>query len=97
MDTTTTDAIRKDIVLKAPRERVWKAISEPAEFGAWFGVDMTGVTFTAGRPAVGKMTYPGYEDIPSRSSSTASRHRGCSRSAGPRTASTATTTTRRSR
>lgn len=64
METTTTDAIRKDIVLNAPRERVWKAISDPAEFGAWFGVDMTGVTFVPGQPAIGRMTYPGFEGHP---------------------------------
>ena len=64
METTTTDAIQKQIVLDAPRERVWKAVSDPAEFGAWFGVDMTGVTFAAGQPAIGKMTYPGYEGHP---------------------------------
>ena len=50
METTTTDAIRKDIVLRAPRERVWKAISDPTEFGAWFHVDMTGVTFAPASP-----------------------------------------------
>src|SRR5437763_197915 len=42
MNTTTTDAIRKDIVLKAPRDRVWRALSDPAEFGAWFKVDLSG-------------------------------------------------------
>jgi uncharacterized protein YndB with AHSA1/START domain len=64
MEATTTDAIRKDIVINAPRERVWRAISDPAEFGAWFGVDMTGATFVPGQPALGKMTYPGYEGQP---------------------------------
>ncbi len=64
METTTTDAIRKDIVIKAPRERVWNAISDPAEFGAWFHVDMTGVTFAPGQPVHAKMTEPGYEGHP---------------------------------
>ena len=61
MDTTTTDRIRKELVLKAPRARVWKAISDPVEFGNWFRVDFSGVTFKAGSPAHGKMTYPGHE------------------------------------
>ena len=64
METTTTDAVQKEIVLNAPRERVWKAISDPAEFGAWFGVDMTGVTFAAGQDVLGKVTTPGYEGLP---------------------------------
>src|SRR6266700_1259987 len=62
--TTTTDRIEKEIVLKAPRSRVWKAISDPREFGTWFKVDMTGVSFEAGQPVHAKMTYPGYEGMP---------------------------------
>lgn len=64
MSTTVTDRIEKEIVLKAPVSRVWQAISDPAEFGAWFKVDMSGVTFEPGKPAVGKMTYPGFEGSP---------------------------------
>ena len=64
MDTSTTDAIQKEIVLRAPPSRVWKAISDPKEFGAWFKVDMTGVKFQAGRPVTARMTYPGYEGMP---------------------------------
>ncbi len=62
--TTTTDAIRKDIVLKAPRDRVWRAISDPREFGAWFRVDLAGTKFEPGTMAQGKMTYPGHEGSP---------------------------------
>jgi uncharacterized protein YndB with AHSA1/START domain len=61
---TTTDRIKKEIVLKAPRSRVWRAISDPEEFGAWFKVDLSGVTFEAGKAVTGKMTYPGYEGMP---------------------------------
>ena len=50
METTAADRIEKEIVLKAPRSRVWKAISNPAEFGAWFKVDMSGVKFEPGKP-----------------------------------------------
>jgi uncharacterized protein YndB with AHSA1/START domain len=64
MNETTTDRITKEIILKAPRARVWKAISDPREFGAWFKVDMTGVKFEAGQPVHAKMTYPGYEGMP---------------------------------
>ena len=64
MDTSTADTIQKEIVLKAPRSRVWKAISDPQEFGTWFRMDMTGVRFEPGKPVQAKMTYPGYEGMP---------------------------------
>jgi len=64
MDTITADRIKKGIVLKAPSSRVWKAISDPAEFGTWFKVDMSGLTFEPGKPVQAKMTYPGYEGMP---------------------------------
>jgi len=34
----SADRIEKKIVLKAPLARVWRAISDSAEFGAWFGM-----------------------------------------------------------
>jgi uncharacterized protein YndB with AHSA1/START domain len=35
----TTDRIEKSVVLRAPRERVWRAITDSAQFGTWFGVE----------------------------------------------------------
>jgi uncharacterized protein YndB with AHSA1/START domain len=64
MNTTSTDRIEKQIVLKAPRSRVWQAISDAKEFGEWFQVDMSGVEFKAGHPVHAKMTYPGHEGMP---------------------------------
>ena len=43
--TGATDRIEKRIVLRAPRERVWRAVSDAEEFGSWFGVDFTGASF----------------------------------------------------
>lgn len=40
--TTDTDRIEKQILLRAPRERVWRAISNAKEFGTWFGVEFDG-------------------------------------------------------
>jgi uncharacterized protein YndB with AHSA1/START domain len=37
-----SDRIEKTIVLKATRERVWRAISDSTRFGAWFGVEFDG-------------------------------------------------------
>jgi uncharacterized protein YndB with AHSA1/START domain len=34
----STDRIEKKILIKAPRSRVWRAISDSREFGHWFGV-----------------------------------------------------------
>jgi uncharacterized protein YndB with AHSA1/START domain len=60
---TSTDRIERKILLKAPRARVWRALSNAAEFGSWFGVDFKGKTFVAGKPVRGQITYPGYEHI----------------------------------
>ena len=42
-----TDRIEKKILLRAPRKRVWRALSDSAEFGTWFGVKFEGA-FTPG-------------------------------------------------
>jgi len=34
----TTDRIEKQVLLRAPRARVWRALTDAEEFGAWFGV-----------------------------------------------------------
>lgn len=34
----STDRIEKQILLHAPRERVWRAIIDAEQFGSWFGV-----------------------------------------------------------
>jgi uncharacterized protein YndB with AHSA1/START domain len=50
-------------VLKAPRSKVWQAITRSAEFGAWFGVKFEG-EFEAGKPIYGSMMEPGFEGAP---------------------------------
>jgi uncharacterized protein YndB with AHSA1/START domain len=62
-DVAATDRIEKTIVLRAPRARVWRAISNAAEFGTWFRVDFTGASFVPGATARGRLTYPGYEHV----------------------------------
>jgi uncharacterized protein YndB with AHSA1/START domain len=42
-----TDRIEKQVVLRAPLDRVWRAISDAQEFGQWFGVRIDGA-FVAG-------------------------------------------------
>ena len=51
---TSTDRIEKSVLLRAPRERVWRAISDSKQFGRWFGVQFDG-PFVAGASIVGKM------------------------------------------
>jgi len=60
---TSTDRIERKLMLKAPRSRVWRALSEAEEFGSWFGVDFKGRAFVAGKCVQGQITYPGYEHI----------------------------------
>jgi uncharacterized protein YndB with AHSA1/START domain len=48
------DRIEKRIVLKAPVARVWQAVSDARQFGAWFGVEFEG-PFVAGAPARGRL------------------------------------------
>src|ERR1700733_15660715 len=42
-----TDRIEKQVVLRAPLDRVWRAISDSQEFGQWFGLHIDG-PFIAG-------------------------------------------------
>lgn len=58
-----SDRIEKSIVLRAPRARVWRAISDQTEFGEWFGVRFPAGAFQAGAHVQGNITYPGYEHV----------------------------------
>lgn len=49
-----TDRIEKQILLRAPRERVWHAVSEAQQFGRWFGVAFDG-PFVAGARLRGRI------------------------------------------
>jgi uncharacterized protein YndB with AHSA1/START domain len=37
-----TDRIEKKILLRASRDRVWRALTDPVEFGTWFGMEFQG-------------------------------------------------------
>lgn len=50
----STDRIEKKIVLRAPQDRVWRAISNAKEFGSWFGVAFD-APFTEGARLTGKI------------------------------------------
>jgi uncharacterized protein YndB with AHSA1/START domain len=62
MSPTSTDRIERQILLRAPRNRVWRALTDSAEFGTWFGVKVEG-TFAPGAHVRGAITHPGYEHV----------------------------------
>ncbi len=56
------DRIEKVVELAAPVPRVWRAITDHKEFGAWFRVRLDG-PFEVGKRTTGNITYPGYEHV----------------------------------
>jgi uncharacterized protein YndB with AHSA1/START domain len=56
------DRIEKKTLLRAPRSRVWRALTDADEFSAWFGVKLTG-GFRMGQTSSGNITIPGYEHV----------------------------------
>ena len=61
-DRPSTDRIEKKVVLRAPRSRVWRAITTAEEFGAWFRMNLDG-EFAEGGTVRGRLTHPGYEHV----------------------------------
>ena len=61
-DKPSTDRIEKRIVLRAPRSRVWRAITSAKEFGTWFRMNLDG-EFAEGATVRGRVTHPGYEHV----------------------------------
>ncbi len=57
-----SDRIEKQIEIKAPVSRVWRAITDYREFGEWFRVKLDG-PFVPGQASTGHITYPGYEHL----------------------------------
>ncbi len=58
-----TDRIERSIVINAPRERVWRALSNAEEFGTWFGADLKGQSFVPGQRVRGRMSQCGHESV----------------------------------
>ncbi|MBV8201164.1 MAG: SRPBCC family protein [Acidobacteria bacterium] len=69
-----TDRIEKKILLRAPRQRVWRALTDATEFGSWFGMRLDGpftpgaslrgvIVPTTADPDVAKLQQP-YEGMP---------------------------------
>ena len=58
---TTTDRIEEQVQLHASRARVWRALTNPDELGAWFGMNLKGATIAPGANVRGAFTIPGHE------------------------------------
>jgi uncharacterized protein YndB with AHSA1/START domain len=58
----STDRIEKEIVLRAPRSRVWRALANAEEFSAWFGVKLEGA-FAPGARVHGQITLPDHRPV----------------------------------
>ncbi len=57
-----SDRIERIVDLKASPARVWRALTDHAEFGTWFRVRLDG-PFAPGAVSRGHITYPGYEHL----------------------------------
>jgi uncharacterized protein YndB with AHSA1/START domain len=62
MKSPRTDRIERQILLRAPRSRVWLALTDWKQFSRWFGVDMEG-PFTPGARVAGKVMHPEYAHL----------------------------------
>ncbi|HWU44496.1 MAG TPA: SRPBCC family protein [Bdellovibrio sp.] len=54
------NTIERQIEMKAPISKVWKALTDSKQFGQWFQVNLKG-PFEAGKTVKGTNLYPGYE------------------------------------
>jgi len=58
----STDRIEKQVTLDAPRSRVWRALTDVAQFNAWFGVNLM-APFAPGAAVTGNLTFRNWEHI----------------------------------
>lgn len=60
---SSTDRIERSIHIKAPRSKVWRALSNAEEYGNWFGAKLTGQRFEPGQHVQGPITIKGFEHV----------------------------------
>lgn len=58
--TTTENSIERQIEIKAPVEKVWKALTDSSLFGQWFNAKFQSA-FVAGKTTLAKNTSKGFE------------------------------------
>lgn len=59
---SNTDRLEKTVVLRAPRSKVWQALTNSTQFGKWFGAKVD-EPFTPGRRVRGPITIPKYTHL----------------------------------
>ena len=60
--TASSDRIEKQVTLDAPRSRVWRALTDVAQFNTWFGVSLA-TPFTPGAEVSGKISIRNYDHV----------------------------------
>ncbi len=60
--TASTDRIEKQVTFDAPRARVWRALTDVAQFNAWFGVNLSS-PFAPGAEVSGRLTIRNYDHL----------------------------------
>jgi len=58
----STDRIAQEIQLPNPRSRVWRALTDSQQFGAWFGMKFQ-EPFKVGSTLAGKIAFKGRGDV----------------------------------
>lgn len=57
-----SNVIQKTLILKAPQEKVWHALTDHEAFGAWFRVSIDR-PFAPGERSTGRLRVPGFEHV----------------------------------
>jgi uncharacterized protein YndB with AHSA1/START domain len=55
--------IQKQISIRAPRSRVWKALTTPSDFSHWFRATLNAREFKLGERVDLESVYPGHEGV----------------------------------
>lgn len=60
----TTDRVEKEMLLRAPRSRVWRSLTDSRELGEWFGVNLASGLFKKHARISGPMSGAcGHDDV----------------------------------
>src|SRR4029450_5383458 len=60
--TASSDRIERQVFLKAPRSRVWRALTDSSQFGEWFRIRADS-PFTPGARVRAVVTHPQYQGL----------------------------------
>ena len=62
-ETDSADRIEEQVRLPQPPARVWRALTDPAELGEWFGARIAGETIAPGSQVKGYLVHPGFQHV----------------------------------